>query len=135
MNIPDVAATELENLGTNVEVLMEGKGASTTVGSDTFELKQFHLHTPSEHRINGEYFPLEMHMVHEGENGAIVVIAVLFELRIDGSTTELLSSAFENIEQIATPGSVTETGALNFADIVSQLQGQEMFEYAGMVST
>jgi len=44
---------------------MEGKGAKTTVNGKEFELKQFHFHTPSEHTIDGEYFPLEMHMVHE----------------------------------------------------------------------
>lgn len=46
---------------------MEGKGSSTTVDGKVFELKQFHFHTPSEHTIDGEYFPLEMHLVHEAE--------------------------------------------------------------------
>jgi carbonic anhydrase len=32
----------------------------------TWTLKQFHFHTPSEHRINGEHFPMEMHLVHQG---------------------------------------------------------------------
>ena len=32
---------------------------------DSFDLKQFHFHSPSEHTINGEHFPLEMHMVHQ----------------------------------------------------------------------
>lgn len=44
---------------------MEGKGSSTTVGGKVFDLKQFHFHNPSEHTIDGEYFPLEMHFVHE----------------------------------------------------------------------
>lgn len=41
---------------------MEG---TTTFAGKEFALKQFHHHTPSEHRINDEYFPLEIHMVHE----------------------------------------------------------------------
>src|SRR3954451_22460699 len=53
-----------ENLGTTVEVLVDGK---TVVGNSTFSLKQFHFHTPSEHRINEEYFPIEVHFVHEAE--------------------------------------------------------------------
>ena len=60
-NIPDQNVT-FENLGTNVEVFVNG---TTTFGGSTFNLKQFHYHTPSEHRINGEYFPMEIHMVHE----------------------------------------------------------------------
>jgi carbonic anhydrase len=39
-------------------------GTATFDGTD-YALKQFHFHTPSEHRIDEEYFPLEMHMVHE----------------------------------------------------------------------
>ena len=62
MEVANPATTKFENLGTTVEVEMEGK---TTVGNATFNLKQFHFHTPSEHRINNEYFPIEVHMVHE----------------------------------------------------------------------
>jgi carbonic anhydrase len=61
----DVATAEFENIGTTVEVVMEGKGSSTIVNGKEFALKQFHFHSPSEHTIDGEYFPLEMHMVHE----------------------------------------------------------------------
>ena len=62
MEVANPAVSKFQNLGTTVEVEMEGK---TTVGNATFNLKQFHFHTPSEHRINGEYFPIEVHMVHE----------------------------------------------------------------------
>ena len=39
-------------------------GTATFDGTN-YALKQFHFHTPSEHRIDEEYFPLEMHMVHQ----------------------------------------------------------------------
>lgn len=60
--IPSVEAAEFENLGSTIEVIVNG---TTTVGGTKFDLKQFHFHTPSEHRIAEEYFPLEVHMVHE----------------------------------------------------------------------
>jgi carbonic anhydrase len=60
LSIPKVAA-ELENLGSTVEVVMEGLNGSLTIEGKTLDLKQFHFHTPSEHRIDEEYFPLEMH--------------------------------------------------------------------------
>lgn len=62
INIPSVEAAEFENLGTTVEVIVNG---TTTFAGTDFTLKQFHFHTPSEHRIAEEYFPLEIHMVHE----------------------------------------------------------------------
>jgi len=70
--IPDVKAAEFENLGTTVEVIVNG---TTTLGGTQFSLKQFHFHTPSEHRVAEEYFPLEIHMVHEaaGKNSPLVL--------------------------------------------------------------
>jgi carbonic anhydrase len=63
MDVP-VQDAEFENLGTTVEVVLEGK---SVIKCRTFVLKQFHFHTPSEHRINGQHFPLEVHMVHTAE--------------------------------------------------------------------
>lgn len=62
INFPAVQSAEFENLGTTLEVIVNG---TTTFAGKDFQLKQFHFHTPSEHRISEEYFPLEMHMVHE----------------------------------------------------------------------
>lgn len=62
VKIDSVQNAEFENLGTTVEVIVNG---TTTFAGTEFSLRQFHFHTPSEHRIADEYFPLEMHMVHE----------------------------------------------------------------------
>ena len=44
---------------------------------ETFELKQFHFHSPSEHTLNGKPFPMEMHLVHGDKNGNLAVVSVL----------------------------------------------------------
>ena len=54
-----------ENLGTTLEVIPNDGHQSVTLGSAQYNLKQFHFHSPSEHHVNGEYFPLEMHLVHQ----------------------------------------------------------------------
>ena len=36
-----------------------------------------HLHSPSEHRINGESFPAEFHFVHSNDRGELAVLGVL----------------------------------------------------------
>ncbi|KAF7324876.1 Carbonic anhydrase [Mycena kentingensis (nom. inval.)] len=97
VEIASVEEAEFENLGTTLETIVEGK---TTFEGKEFTLQQFHLHTPSEHRIAEEYFPLEMHMVHQAEDESIAVIAVPFQLSEDASTTELLTSVIENIEDV-----------------------------------
>jgi carbonic anhydrase len=45
----------------------------------SFELKQFHFHSPSEHTVNGEYFPMEVHFVHQDDKGNYLVVGVMFE--------------------------------------------------------
>jgi carbonic anhydrase len=62
VDIPE-QAVEFENLGTTIEVIVNG---TTSFAGTDFRLVQFHMHTPSEHHINDEFYPLEIHMVHQG---------------------------------------------------------------------
>ena len=45
----------------------------------SFELKQFHFHSPSEHTINGKSFAMEMHFVHADEYGELAVVGVMID--------------------------------------------------------
>jgi carbonic anhydrase len=64
------------NTGTSLQVRPEGlDGGGLVVNNNTFSLKQFHFHTPGEHRVNGEYFPMEMHLVHESAGKHPVCLA------------------------------------------------------------
>ena len=69
--------TAIDN-GHTVQVDIAG-GSTFTIGSDVYELKQFHFHTPSENNINGKSFPLEAHFVHATDDGKLAVVAVMFE--------------------------------------------------------
>jgi len=42
----------------------------------TYELKQFHFHSPSEHQRNGKNMPAEIHFVHADDDGHLAVVAV-----------------------------------------------------------
>ncbi|KAF2814779.1 carbonic anhydrase [Mytilinidion resinicola] len=134
ITIASVNSAEFENLGTTVETIVNG---TTTFNGTDFALKQFHFHTPSEHRINEEYFPLEMHMVHEAADGSgnIAVLAVLFQLSADGSTTDLLTSVTKNLEEIKTPGTITETGSLDFTALIEHLETTPLRQYTGSLTT
>jgi carbonic anhydrase len=44
-----------------------------------FSFKSIHVHSPSEHWINGVQFPLEMHFVHNSSEGRLAVLGVLFD--------------------------------------------------------
>ncbi len=66
------------NNGHTIQVNME-PGSTFNIDNDTFELKQFHFHSPSENHINGQAFPLEAHFVNLDKDGNIAVIAVMFK--------------------------------------------------------
>ena len=64
ISYPNTSNATFENLGTTVEVLGEDIGGHLTFGGINWELKQFHFHAPSEHRILEEFYPMEVHFVH-----------------------------------------------------------------------
>ncbi len=80
--------------------------ASVRVEDTTYFLRQFHWHTPSEHWKDGENFPMELHLVHQSEEGEFLVIGAFvlpgevndeldkFWTRLDDDLGEEEGSAF-----------------------------------------
>lgn len=66
------------NNGHTIQVQGENAGAAVIEG-ETFQLVQFHFHTPSEHAIDGERYPMEVHFVHAHEDGRLAVIGVMMD--------------------------------------------------------
>ncbi|MBC7818025.1 MAG: carbonic anhydrase family protein [Planctomycetaceae bacterium] len=57
----------------------ESPGSFLHVGDDKFALEQFHVHTPSEHTLDGKHFDLEIHFVHKSKAGDMAVVGVLVQ--------------------------------------------------------
>ena len=74
-----VGGKEILNNGHTIQVNY-APGSTMTVGNRSFELKQFHFHSPSENTIEGQSYPMEVHFVHADKNGNLAVIAVMFKL-------------------------------------------------------
>lgn len=49
------------------------------VAGRRYALRQFHFHRPSEERVYGRQFEMDVHLVHEDEQGRAAVVAVLLE--------------------------------------------------------
>ncbi len=64
--------------GHTIQVTVD-EGSTLTTGRNTYQLKQFHFHTPSEHTVNGKHFPMEMHFVHQSADGNFAVVGAVFE--------------------------------------------------------
>ena len=73
------SASTFVNNGHTVQANIE-KGNSLTVDGTTYNLLQYHFHTPSENVINGKSYPMEMHLVHANSEGNLAVVGVMFEV-------------------------------------------------------
>ncbi len=52
-------------------------GSTIRVAGLSYALKQMHFHSPSEHRVGGRSWPLEIHVVHQTASGALAVVGML----------------------------------------------------------
>jgi carbonic anhydrase len=74
-----MGGTSILNNGHAIQVNYK-PGSSFSVNGQTFELKQFHLHSPSENTIDGKSFPMEAHFVHADKQGDLAVIALMYQV-------------------------------------------------------
>lgn len=58
----------------------EDPGSCELLNGVRYELQQFHFHSPSEHTVDGRHFPMEMHLVHQSQDGRVAVVGVLIEI-------------------------------------------------------
>ena len=97
INISDPRGVPLENIHfnyhpTTVTVVNNGHTIQANVGQgghgdagyisvygQQYQLLQFHFHWPSEHTVNGRQFFMEMHLVHQSQDGRLAVAGVLLE--------------------------------------------------------
>ena len=70
-----VAATAINNGHTLM--INTKSGASIVVDGASYDLKQFHYHTPSEHTYDGRPFMVEWHFVHQNSAGNTAAVAVM----------------------------------------------------------
>lgn len=92
VRIAESAAGGAFDNGHTVQVNFEEAGA-TRVDDTPYALAQLHFHGPSEHTVDGRQFPLEVHFVHVGAEGALAVIGVFFE---EGEANPALDAVFSD---------------------------------------
>jgi carbonic anhydrase len=69
-------------------------GNSIEANGRRFALQQFHFHRPSEERINGRQFEMDVHLVHKDAEGRLAVVAVLLER---GAAQPLLQTVWNHL--------------------------------------
>ncbi|KAL4893910.1 alpha carbonic anhydrase [Aspergillus ambiguus] len=133
LNIPRAYHAKFENLGFGLEVILH-KG-TLTVESKTYRLVQFHFHTPSEHRVNDEYYPMEAHFVFQSSEKKHAVVGFLFELSDFGYSFALFGHIFDLVGEIEHPGTHTYTGEMDFTELSHHLTTHRIYKYSGSLTT
>jgi len=104
-------------------------GNSLELEGQTFELDQFHLHSPSEHRIQGESFPMEAHFVHHNGRGERAAVSVLFR---DGPRNRGIAMIGDSAPTEAGKSEPMETP---IADLEIVPEGRAYYRYSGSLTT
>jgi len=138
IDITDTIAAELEPLEFDyetgsVDIVNNGHtlqinarpGGWLRVRGQVFQLLQIHFHSPSEHRINGEAFPLEAHLVHQDEQGNLAVVAFLFRKGEWNKNLEKIGKAGPKMAGQNAPFDI------NFSDLPMYRKHESYFSYSG----
>ena len=115
--------------GHTVEVMYPA-GSTLMVGDNTYTLKQFHFHHPSEEHVDGKVYPLVAHLVHSDAAGHTAVIAVLFDL---GAANPLLDTLWKDIPAEKEKEVDVSSISINAADLLPADHGY--FTYMGSLTT
>ena len=121
------AAGEVVDNGHTIQVNIDA-GSSITLQGRQFSLLQFHFHLPSEHTVDGEEYPLEVHFVHQAEEGDLAVIGVFMDVGGVHSAVQSISDAIPGVDQAPTPLVDLDPNAFLPG-------GRSYFRYAGSLTT
>lgn len=120
----------IRNTGTTVSVENIGNNY-ISVGKKRFELLQFEFHSPSEHMVAGKRYDLEMQLLHKAADGALAVVAVLFE---KGKANDALKDVWKKMPKEITDKPIEVAGkAVDLAPFTVLTKGY--YEYTGSVTT
>lgn len=126
---------KLENIGTAVEVLQANASLSTGDGN-AYTLRNYHFHTPSEHRINLEHAPIELHIVFADGAGNRAVLGFLIELLAKSKdSSKFLSKTLSKVNCISDPGTAINIPLPPLDEIADFVSKTSFYRYSGSLTT
>ena len=122
-------ALHIVNNGHAIQVNYDA-GSWIEVDGVAYSLKQFHFHSPSEHTWEGRHLPLEMHLVHQSDAGALAVLAVMYER---GAKNDALAPVWTNLRIETGQEYNAPTVLINVGEILPDTG--TYYEYEGSLTT
>jgi carbonic anhydrase len=116
------------NNGHTVQVNYD-PGSYIELDNTRYDVVQFHYHAPSEHSVDGESFPAELHIVHRNADGNLAVIGILLK---EGTENVAYQPFISNLPAEKTDP--RDAGVnINAIDLLPSVQ--TTFRYSGSLTT
>ncbi|RLM27523.1 carbonic anhydrase [Brenneria alni] len=125
-----VGPQHIINNGHTIQVDVSA-GNTLVIDNDNFTLQQFHFHAPSENEIDGKIFPLEAHFVYNDQQGAITVVALMFE---QGETNQELEKAWQQMPLTLDKPVLLNT-PLNIDALIPATYRHKYYRFSGSLTT
>lgn len=121
----------VRNTGHSIQLDLHA-GGTMRVGGKQYDALQLHFHHPSEHLLNGRRFPMEAHIVHQGPDGTLGVLAIFFE-------TGKANPAFQRVLD-AMPSDKNQTrqvadAVVRASDFLPPANQRSFYRYEGSLTT
>ena len=122
------SAVNILNNGHTVQVNYD-PGSYIELDNTRYDVVQFHYHAPSEHTVDGESFPAELHIVHRNADGNLAVVGILLK---EGTENAAYQPFISNLPAEKTD--VKDAGVtINAMDLLPSVG--TTFRYSGSLTT
>ncbi|GGF27470.1 carbonic anhydrase [Halobacillus andaensis] len=120
----------LANNGHSIQANSAASENHLVINDEEYELAQFHFHQPSEHLVNEQRYEMELHLVHETENGDAAVLGVMIE---EGEENNTLSDLWDQLPSEETEEDVNIEEPVDLQALLPE--DQTTFQYEGSLTT
>ena len=100
------------------------------IAGETYDLLQYHFHTPSEHRVDGDHAPMEVHFVHKSAEGRLAVVGVMMR---KGRFNTALDRIWRNMPSKA--GETVVMDKLEVSPFELMPKSRDYYHYNGSLTT
>ncbi|MCK4938540.1 MAG: carbonic anhydrase family protein [Methanosarcinales archaeon] len=125
----NLTALNIVNNGHSIKVEYD-EGSSIEVENNTYQLLQLHFHYLSENTIMGEHSDMEMHLVHQSDDGEYAVVGVMME---PGSENSAYAPIWEHMP--AEVGDVETISGVNVSAVELLPENRTYYRFDGSFTT
>ena len=105
-------------------------GSFITVDGEKYELLQFHFHAPSEHKVKGKFYDMELHLVHKNGRNELAVLGVFMK---KGKPNNIVQVLWDNMLKEVDKENVVSGISVNASGLLPK--DRSYYHYFGSLTT